>query len=44
VKAKNVDLSKLDFVVMSHRHGDHMGTTLALGSTPRSMEPWMRMI
>lgn len=23
--AKNVDLSKLDFVVMSHRHGDHMG-------------------
>ena len=44
VKAKNVDLSKLDFVVMSHRHGDHMGTTLALGSTPRSMEPWMRTI
>ena len=25
VKAKGVDLSKLDFVVMSHRHGDHMG-------------------
>lgn len=24
-KAKNVDLSKVDFVVMSHRHGDHMG-------------------
>src|SRR5438445_10212530 len=24
-KAKNVDLSRLDFVVMSHRHGDHMG-------------------
>jgi len=24
-KAKRVDLSKLDFVVMSHRHGDHMG-------------------
>jgi len=24
-KAKNIDLSKLDFVVMSHRHGDHMG-------------------
>ncbi len=24
-KAKAVDLSKLDFVVMSHRHGDHMG-------------------
>lgn len=24
-KAKNIDLSMLDFVVMSHRHGDHMG-------------------
>jgi len=24
-KAKGVDLSRLDFVVMSHRHGDHMG-------------------
>ena len=24
-KAKNIDLSRLDFVVMSHRHGDHMG-------------------
>jgi len=24
-KAKSVDLSRLDFVVMSHRHGDHMG-------------------
>lgn len=24
-KAKDIDLSKLDFVVMSHRHGDHMG-------------------
>jgi len=24
-KAKSIDLSKLDFVVMSHRHGDHMG-------------------
>ncbi len=24
-KAKNIDLTKLDFVVMSHRHGDHMG-------------------
>jgi len=22
---KNVDLTRLDFVVMSHRHGDHMG-------------------
>jgi len=25
VKAKGVDLTGLDFVVMSHRHGDHMG-------------------
>jgi 7,8-dihydropterin-6-yl-methyl-4-(beta-D-ribofuranosyl)aminobenzene 5'-phosphate synthase len=25
VNAKGIDLSKLDFVVMSHRHGDHMG-------------------
>jgi 7,8-dihydropterin-6-yl-methyl-4-(beta-D-ribofuranosyl)aminobenzene 5'-phosphate synthase len=25
VKAKGVDLTKLDFVVMSHRHGDHVG-------------------
>ncbi len=25
VKAKGIDLSKLDFVVLSHRHGDHMG-------------------
>jgi 7,8-dihydropterin-6-yl-methyl-4-(beta-D-ribofuranosyl)aminobenzene 5'-phosphate synthase len=24
-KVKSIDLSKLDFVVMSHRHGDHMG-------------------
>src|SRR5436305_613808 len=24
-RAKSVDLTKLDFVVMSHRHGDHMG-------------------
>ena len=24
-KAKGADLSQLDFVVMSHRHGDHMG-------------------
>lgn len=24
-KIKGIDLSKLDFVVMSHRHGDHMG-------------------
>lgn len=25
VKAKSVDLTRLDFVVMSHRHGDHIG-------------------
>ena len=25
VKAKRIDLSKLDFVILSHRHGDHMG-------------------
>ncbi len=25
VKANGVDLTKLDFVVVSHRHGDHMG-------------------
>lgn len=25
VKAKQVDLTNLDFVIMSHRHGDHMG-------------------
>jgi len=24
-KVRDIDLSKLDFVVMSHRHGDHMG-------------------
>jgi 7,8-dihydropterin-6-yl-methyl-4-(beta-D-ribofuranosyl)aminobenzene 5'-phosphate synthase len=24
-KAKGIDFSKLDFVVLSHRHGDHMG-------------------
>ena len=25
VRAKHIDLSNLDFVVISHRHGDHMG-------------------
>jgi 7,8-dihydropterin-6-yl-methyl-4-(beta-D-ribofuranosyl)aminobenzene 5'-phosphate synthase len=25
VKAAGIDLTRLDFVVMSHRHGDHMG-------------------
>jgi 7,8-dihydropterin-6-yl-methyl-4-(beta-D-ribofuranosyl)aminobenzene 5'-phosphate synthase len=24
-KARGIDLSRLDFIVMSHRHGDHMG-------------------
>jgi 7,8-dihydropterin-6-yl-methyl-4-(beta-D-ribofuranosyl)aminobenzene 5'-phosphate synthase len=24
-KVKGIDLTKLDFVVISHRHGDHMG-------------------
>ncbi|HRP88049.1 MAG TPA: MBL fold metallo-hydrolase [Gammaproteobacteria bacterium] len=24
-RARNIDLSRLDFVVMSHRHGDHIG-------------------
>jgi 7,8-dihydropterin-6-yl-methyl-4-(beta-D-ribofuranosyl)aminobenzene 5'-phosphate synthase len=24
-QVKGIDLSKLDFVIMSHRHGDHMG-------------------
>ena len=24
-KAKGIDLSRLDFAIMSHRHGDHMG-------------------
>jgi 7,8-dihydropterin-6-yl-methyl-4-(beta-D-ribofuranosyl)aminobenzene 5'-phosphate synthase len=35
-KAKGIDLSKLDFVVMSHRHGDHMGgMTYLLRVNPR---------
>jgi len=35
-KAKGIDLSKLDFVVMSHRHGDHMGgLTYVLRVKPR---------
>src|SRR5260370_11392408 len=35
-KAKDVDLSKLDFVVMSHRHGDHMGgLTYLLSVNPK---------
>ena len=36
--AKGVDLSKLDFVVMSHRHGDHMGgMSYLLGVNPKVM-------
>jgi Beta-lactamase superfamily domain len=35
-KAKGIDLSKLDFVVMSHRHGDHLGgMTYLLRVNPR---------
>src|SRR5437868_3515579 len=35
-KAKGVDLTKLDFVVMSHRHGDHMGgLRYLLGVNPK---------
>jgi len=36
VKAKGVDLTRLDFVVMSHRHGDHMGgLTYVLSVNPK---------
>jgi 7,8-dihydropterin-6-yl-methyl-4-(beta-D-ribofuranosyl)aminobenzene 5'-phosphate synthase len=35
-KTKNVDLSRLDFVVMSHRHGDHIGgMTYLLSVNPK---------
>ena len=35
-KAKGIDLSKLDFVVMSHRHSDHMGgMTYLLSVNPK---------
>jgi 7,8-dihydropterin-6-yl-methyl-4-(beta-D-ribofuranosyl)aminobenzene 5'-phosphate synthase len=35
-KAKGIDLSRLDFVVMSHRHGDHMGgMTYLLSVNPK---------
>lgn len=34
--ARKVDLSRLDFVVMSHRHGDHMGgMSYLLGVNPK---------
>lgn len=36
VKAKGIDLTRLDFVVMSHRHGDHMaGLGQVLAANPR---------
>ena len=36
IKAKKIDLTKLDFVVMSHRHGDHMGgLTYVLRANPK---------
>ena len=36
VKAKDVDLTNLDFVVLSHRHGDHMaGLTHVLSVNPK---------
>lgn len=36
VKAAGVDLTQLDFVVMSHRHGDHMGgLTYLLSVNPK---------
>ena len=35
-KAKGIDLAKLDFVVMSHGHGDHMGgLSYVLSVNPR---------
>jgi ribonuclease BN (tRNA processing enzyme) len=33
-QVKGIDLSKLDFVVMSHRHGDHMGGLSVLKVNP----------
>src|SRR5215510_1047631 len=36
VKAKGVDLTNLDFVVLSHRHGDHMaGLSHVLSVNPK---------
>jgi glyoxylase-like metal-dependent hydrolase (beta-lactamase superfamily II) len=36
VKAKNVDLTNLDFVVLSHRHSDHMaGLSYVLSVNPK---------
>jgi 7,8-dihydropterin-6-yl-methyl-4-(beta-D-ribofuranosyl)aminobenzene 5'-phosphate synthase len=39
VKAKNVDLTKLDFVVLSHRHGDHMAGLAHVLSVNPSTRP-----
>src|SRR3984893_16784399 len=36
VKAKGVDLTKLDFVVLSHRHSDHVsGVSYLLSANPK---------
>ncbi len=36
VKAKGIDLTKLDFVVLSHRHGDHVsGVSHLLSENPK---------
>ena len=36
VKAKNIDLTNLDFVVLSHRHSDHMaGLSYVLSVNPK---------
>jgi 7,8-dihydropterin-6-yl-methyl-4-(beta-D-ribofuranosyl)aminobenzene 5'-phosphate synthase len=36
VSARNIDLKRLDFVIMSHRHGDHMGgLTYVLNVNPK---------
>ena len=36
VKAQGVDLTKLDFVVLSHRHGDHVGgVSYLLSANPK---------
>jgi 7,8-dihydropterin-6-yl-methyl-4-(beta-D-ribofuranosyl)aminobenzene 5'-phosphate synthase len=36
VKAKGIDLTKLDFVVLSHRHGDHVsGVSYLLSANPK---------
>jgi 7,8-dihydropterin-6-yl-methyl-4-(beta-D-ribofuranosyl)aminobenzene 5'-phosphate synthase len=38
VKAKGIDLTKLDFVVLSHRHGDHVsGVSYLLSVNPKAM-------